>query len=60
MPIPDSRPSVFWSSSINAKNLSARLFFDDQAFCTQIANLLSSQAGRAIKDIGDLDISDTL
>ena len=36
------------------------LIFDDQAFCTQIVNLLSTQTGRAIKDIGDLDISDTL
>jgi hypothetical protein len=36
------------------------LLFDDATFCHQITNLLRQNIGRAIKDIGDLDISHTL
>ena len=36
------------------------LIFDDVAFCSQISNLLRDQVGRAVKEIGDLDLSYTL
>jgi len=36
------------------------LIFDDLAFCAQITEVLKGHYGRAIKDIGDLDVSQTL
>jgi hypothetical protein len=36
------------------------LIFDDKTFCTQVTALLQLNIGRPIKDIGDLDLSQTL
>ena len=36
------------------------LLFNDIAFCRQIAALLRFQLGRAVKDIGDLEMAFTL
>ena len=36
------------------------LIFDDQAFCTQIMNMLRAYSGRSITEIGDLEVSHTL
>jgi hypothetical protein len=36
------------------------LIFKDPALCKQISHLLSDHIGRAIKDIGDLDVSHLL
>jgi hypothetical protein len=36
------------------------LQFDDPAFCYQIFTLLKSHVGRSMKEIGDLDLANTL
>ena len=36
------------------------LIFDDNTFCRQVAALLQLNIGRPIRDIGDLDLSQTL
>lgn len=36
------------------------LHFDDLSFCRAVFNLLNENLGRAIQDIGDLDVSRTL
>jgi hypothetical protein len=36
------------------------LIFDDKTFCAQVCVLLQRNLGRAISDIGDLDLSATL
>jgi hypothetical protein len=36
------------------------LIFDDKPFCAQVTALLQRNIGRPIKDIGDLDLSETL
>ena len=36
------------------------LIFDDLSFCAQIAQVLRSQSDRPIKDIADMDVSQTL
>jgi hypothetical protein len=36
------------------------LIFNDLAMCTQIAHFLQNHIGRAIKEVGDLDVSYTL
>jgi hypothetical protein len=41
-------------------NYVGTLLFDDLTFCRQIAALLQQHVGRPIKEIGDLDVSDTL
>jgi hypothetical protein len=40
-----------------AKTYIGSLIFKDHAFCGQISNLLRDHVGRAIKDIGDVDVS---
>jgi hypothetical protein len=36
------------------------LIFDDAAFCRQINDLLQQNRGKSIRQIGNLDLSDTL
>jgi|ERR671922_1091790 hypothetical protein len=36
------------------------MYFDDAQFCSDIYILLKSKLGLSIKEIGDLDLSDTL
>jgi hypothetical protein len=36
------------------------IIFDDQAFCVQLTTFLRTQTGRTIREIGDLDLSQTL
>jgi hypothetical protein len=36
------------------------MIVDDQPFRTQVTTLLRIQTGRSIKEIGDLDLSQTL
>jgi hypothetical protein len=36
------------------------LLFDDSSFCSQVCKRLQHQLGRAISEVGDLDVSFTL
>jgi hypothetical protein len=44
----------------NREHYVGSLIFDDVTFCWQISSLLQGQVGRAISEIGDLEVSGSL
>jgi hypothetical protein len=51
---------IFLYMEYNTASYLGCLLIDHHSFCSQIARLLEDSCGRPIREIGDLDLSDTL
>ena len=51
---------IYLVMQFEGRRYMASVTFDDEAFCRQIQSVLQQHLGRSIKEIGDLEVDDTL
>jgi hypothetical protein len=57
---PETPKRVFMIMEFENKHYMGCLVFSEAGFCQQLSEILQTNAGRSLKDIGDLDLSHTL
>ena len=57
---PETPKRLFLLMDLENEHYVGCLVFSEIGFCQQLGEILQTQAGRSIKEIGDLDLSHTL
>jgi hypothetical protein len=57
---PESPKRLFLRMEFHKQHYMGCLVFSDPGFCQQLNGILQAHLGHSIKEVGDLDLSDTL